>query len=268
MICWVCDHPFTHCICSFLLLAFFFQFAAAALVQTLIPPLINLGFIRHQVHSFGNIISKGWWSPSRHDDSSSTSFSPVVRDSERCHAVQRGWVIPTEGTWATVSFSAPSSHTSNWHCPFFYEEMHSTSSGAAQTVLNEIQFCPSFIRATSFLGDNTVEHYAFPRGTWPSRGMSQAQLCSSHLPNQGITCVMSKEYRIHTPWFFFSTGPEPFFSYIMTVLLWPCHKQPINTKCIGSAENTILPSGRFSREINLIQQSCLSDFPRRNFWTW
>lgn len=221
MICWVCDHPFTHCICSFLL-AFFFQFAAAALVQTLIPPLINLGFISHQVHSFGNIISKGWWSPSRHDDSSSTSFSPAVRDSERCHTMQRGWLILTEGTWATVSFSVPSSSLPHFKLalPLFYEEIYSSFSGAAQTVLNEIQFCPSFIRVTDFWGDRLLSIMHFPGEPDPT-GYGPETAVQLPLAKSGdYRCDeqrIQKKILLHY-YFFFSQYQNQFFSYIMTVL--------------------------------------------------
>lgn len=102
----------------------------------------------------------------------------------------------------------PVSHPLKWHCPYFYEKIYSSSSRAEQTVLNEIWFCPSFIRVVNFLGDRLLSIMPFweepdPKGIHPRHGCA-APTCL----NMGLHVWWAKNIEENTPWCFFlhSTG--------------------------------------------------------------
>lgn len=133
---------------------------------------------------------KGWWLQQLIIFSCSTWWWVLSQHTNR---VAKHWLQEHGEQLISLCFP-PGSHTLNWHCPFLYEKISSSSSGAAHTVLNCIWFCPSFMRGVMFLGDRLLSIMHF-WGEPDRRGTRQSQFCSSHLLKEKMMCGISKEYR-------------------------------------------------------------------------
>lgn len=137
---------------------------------------------------------QGMMNGSGDNDYSRTSFPDVVCDRECCHTMWTGWLILTEGMWGMVSFSVPSFCLSQFQiriASFWWRDLQQFLQCWTDNFKRNLGL-PIFYQSTEFFGRQTVELHAFLRETWPYRGMSQTQLCSKHLPKQGVMCVMSK----------------------------------------------------------------------------
>lgn len=190
MIYWVCDPLFTHHVCPFPLLAFFFFcfLSCCSFGIDFNSPFWSIWDSEATKYTLGNIISKGWWSTSRDDDYSSTSFSPAVCDSECCHSTQTRWLILTVRTRGMTSFSACSLTDFKLALPLFIWKDQQQFLWSWTHSFEQNLVLPIFYERSDFFGWQIAEHWAFLRGTWPE-GVHASHSCAAPTCWSRKSCV-------------------------------------------------------------------------------